>query len=80
MKPKFLHNVTPVAVEWVDSNSTGGWDNDHKPTDMSCISVGILIQMLPDRIILAQSREADGWHGDFIEIPRVAVKKLRKLR
>lgn len=77
---KFLHGVLPVVVEWVDSNSTGGWNDNHQPTDMSCVSVGLLVQELPDRIILAQSREAGGWWGDFIEIPRVAVKKIRKLK
>ena len=77
---KFLHGVIPVVVEWLDSNSTGGWDASHKITDMSCISVGLLVQKLPDRIVLAQSHEADGLYGDFIEIPRVAVKKLRRLR
>lgn len=80
MRRKFLHGVVPVVVEWLDSNSTSGWGHDHKQTDLSCISVGLLVHEFRDRITLAQSKEAGGDYGDFLEIPRVAVRKLRRLK
>lgn len=78
MKPK-----TPrfVCIEWVDSHSTSGWQLDHEPIDLACISVGILIQDRPDRVVIAQSlAAANGEYCDFMEIPRVAVKRVKRLR
>lgn len=80
MTRKFLHDVVPVVIEWIDANSTAGWDLDHKPTPMRCISAGLLVEDRHDRVILAQSKAGTGDYGDFLEIPRVAVKKLRRLK
>lgn len=78
MKPKA---PVPVFIEWVDSHSTSGWELTHEPKDLACISVGLLVQEYPDRIVIAQSHAAaNGEYCDFMEIPRVAVKKLRRLR
>jgi len=75
---KFLHNVKPVYVEWIDSMGSGGW-GIYKPGDMRCVSVGHLVQKTKDRVVIALSRSAHT-DGDHMEIPMFAVKKIRRLK
>ena len=67
-----------VEVEWIDSINSGGWREVPK-SDMSCRSVGMLVEKSKDRIILAQNNSAF-CAGHYTEIPRIAVKRIRKLK
>ncbi len=69
----------PVVVRWIDSMGTSGWNNLDKPTDMECTSVGHLIKKTKDRVTIAMNRSHYG-NGDYMEIPMIAVKSIRKLK
>lgn len=75
----FLHKAVPVLVEWIDSVQTMGWGELHEPSDMRCVSVGILVSKTKDRLTLAVNYDGDSF-GHFMEIPLVAIKKIRKLK
>lgn len=68
----------PVIVRWVDSMGTSGW-RDHKPSDMECTSIGHLISKTKDRVTIAMNSSHYG-DGDFLEIPMVAVKSVKRLK
>lgn len=81
-KTRFPKDVKPVLVEWIDSAVTGGWNSKEaykNPSDYSCVTVGILLNKTKDRIIIALNQSAHQY-GEIIEIPLVAVKRIRKLR
>ncbi len=66
-----------VEVEWIDSITTHGW-RDYEPVDMNCRIVGILIDNNKENIVIAQNESVLGY-GDYMTIPKVAVKRVRKL-
>lgn len=76
-----------VEVEWLDSVSEGRW---HPKDDaireatrdvMLHRSVGYLVHETDELILLAGSRGEDGANvADTMQIPRVAVLQVRKLR
>jgi len=68
----------PVIVEWIDSMSSSGW-HDHRVTDMGCTTVGHYHSEYDDRIVVALNRSSCGC-GDYMEIPKVAIKKVRRLK
>lgn len=83
--------MTPpiFRIHWVDSQQHNGW----APLDaaietakrtMDCETVGYLIQVWSDRIVLAQSLSYSGDGGvenvsELMTIPRVAVTKVVRL-
>lgn len=67
-----------VEVEWIDSMKSSGW-HDFKKSDMRCRSVGILYDNTKDRIVIAQNKSSVGF-GDYMEIPKAAVTRIRKLK
>lgn len=80
-----------VAVTWIDSYHSGGWrgSDELPPIDheviSECLSVGFLVERGKKFIRLALSNDYPsqpgvGRYGHFISIPRVAVKKIKKVR
>ena len=69
----------PVLVEWIDSVHSTGWSPVREPSDMRCVSAGFLVAKTADRVTLAINRDGDRF-GHFMEIPRVAVTRIRTLR
>lgn len=67
----------PVVVEWDDSMSSSGW-RDYEKSDMVCYTVGMLHKDEKDRVVIAQNKSAYGF-GDYMEIPKVAIKKIKRL-
>ena len=67
-----------VEVRWIDSMKSSGW-HEHKLSNLECRSVGILYEKHKDRIVLALN-SSQYVHGDYIEIPMIAVKKIRRLK
>lgn len=70
--------IKPVRVDWVDSIGADGW-HDHQPSDMSCVTVGMLYNETKHSVVIALNRSAYK-HGDYIEIPKVAIKSITKLK
>lgn len=68
----------PVLVEWVDSMSTQGW-RDLGGTDIKCQTVGMFVQEDREKVAVCLNKSAYGY-GDYIEIPKVAIKRIRKLK
>lgn len=69
----------PVIVSWIDSVQSLGCGELHSPSDMTCVSSGFLVSKTKDRITLAMNWDGAEF-GQYMEIPRVAVKKLRRLK
>lgn len=76
---KLPFDVKPVLVEWIDSIGVSGWHHVHEKSNMNCVSVGHLIKKDTDRIIICLNKN-DQQHGELMEIPKVAIKKIRKLK
>ncbi len=79
-----------VEIEWVDSNSTWGWNptevsrNRSKTRPLTCRSVGYLLEVGKDRVSITQSfadnlEDEDGGTSEVLTIPRVAVTAARRL-
>lgn len=68
----------PIQVEWVDTMQSSGW-HDLKPTDIRCKTIGMYHSEDKEKLAIAQSKSAYGY-GDYIEIPKVSIKRVRKLK
>lgn len=71
-----------VIIEWVDSAFAQGWMDKcvaktHKVSN--CTSVGVLIQQDSEKITIVQSISDKDSVGDGITIPKVCIKRIRKL-
>lgn len=73
------HAVKAVRVDWIDSMAQHGWGHYDPEVEMACTSVGILVESRGDRVVLALSRSAYQ-HGDYLSIPRSAVRRVKRLR
>lgn len=71
--------VNPVIVKWVDAISAPGW-RDYEKANIECISIGHLVSKDKDMIVICQNRSAEGGGGDFMSIPIVAIKSVKKLK
>ena len=73
----WVNQNNPVIVEWIDSMSSGGW-HDYKESDLTCYTVGMLYEDKKDRVVIAMNKSAHGY-GDYMEIPKIAIKKVTRL-
>ena len=72
--------VRMVHVSWVDSMGTSGWHNNiDADADIRCESVGFLMDKTEKRVKIYMSKNAFQ-KGDVLEIPTVAVKKIKYLK
>ena len=67
-----------VRVDWIDSMGSSGW-HEHRKSDLRCTSVGMLYDETDESVVIALNRSAYN-HGDYIEIPKIAIKKITKLK
>lgn len=69
-------------VEWIDSESDHGWGKikDSEISTALCITIGFLVKENKDFIMMSHSwdKENDSINGT-IQIPKVAIKKKRKV-
>lgn len=73
--------ITPVQVEWIDSVQSYGWGSLKEPSDMGCVSIGHMISKTKDRVTLALNvSPRNGSVGQLVEIPMIAVKKIKRLK
>lgn len=74
-------NPKPIIVDWVDSMGTSGWhaETEGKATDMRCCTVGHFVEEDKDSITVALSRSPYS-HGDYLTIPRCAIRRTRRLK
>lgn len=76
---KFPNNLCPVLVTWIDSVGSRGWQSKFEKANMTCYSVGHLMSKSKDRITICLNTHGSNV-GEVMEIPLVAVKKIRKLK
>ena len=70
-----------MLIEWVDSSGCSGWHHFDEGDRISrCVSVGILKYEDDEQIILISSRSDYGNVADSIAIPKVSIKRIRRLR
>ena len=71
-----------IHVTWVDSVGTEGWVNDHKNSNMNCETTGFFISENEEMVKVALNKSHVGadMYGDYIEIPKVAIKGRRWVR
>jgi hypothetical protein len=69
-----------VKVDWIDSMKSSGW-HDYKSANMHCTTIGHYHSESDDRIVIAQNRcFEDGMFGDYMEIPKCSVKRVKRLK
>ena len=70
-----------VEVEWIDSCRTDGWHDQQDFGPALCRSAGYLLAKTEDKVTLALSLGDDTEHVcQTMTIPRVAVRKIRRLK
>ncbi len=68
-----------VEVRWWDATSYGNaWMTECADGCAVCSSVGYLVKDAKDKVVLAQSIQADDTMNRFV-IPRGCIKKIRVL-
>lgn len=77
---KDFHKLKPVVVEWIDSNSTGGWMSSYEAADLRCQTAGFLMKRDKKSVVICQNISAGGQRGEFMEIPAVAIRRVRRLK
>ena len=70
--------LKPVAVLWVDSQAQPGWGEYKRDVDLVCSTVGHLVERTKTRIVVALSL-SQNHYGDYLTIPRCAVKSIHHL-
>ncbi len=68
----------PVIVRWVDSMASPGW-SAKSGAQFECITIGNLVEKTEERICVALNKSSYS-DGDMMEIPRVAVRSVRRLK
>lgn len=70
-----------VKIDWIDSVGTGHWGNN-PVSNLNCSTVGHLVEKKKDRVVIAMNKSycSKDSYGHFMEIPRVAIKKITKLK
>lgn len=68
-----------ALIEWVDSSSNSGWHEPGNEDIAHCITVGVVYSENSERITLFTSKSHFGNHCDSISIPKVCIKRIRKL-
>lgn len=80
-----------VEVDWIDSTSHDGWDDEHKVLAeseqddyMTCCTIGYLIKETDELVMLAGSLSTSGPRsrnvGHVMSIPKSAIVARRELR
>jgi hypothetical protein len=71
-----------VKVDWVDSNSRHGWEQEdiYENSVAPCRTVGILKENHRNFVAIAQSDSSLGSKMNNITIPRGCIVRIRKLR
>jgi len=68
-----------VMIEWVDSNSCGGWHSKEDVPELAIVcSVGIVVKSTANAVTITQS-VSDSFHNT-ITIPKCAIQRQRRLR
>lgn len=73
----------PVVVDWIDSCSSGRWNDIsvYQQIDpLVCKSTGWVVRSDKKVMTLVQSIGKNGTMADSITIPRVCIKRVRRLR
>lgn len=79
MKVKWLEELTPVAILWVDSSGYSGWQNEIPLANLHCVSVGMLLDNGTESVTLALNT-SDQQIGELMIIPKCAIKEIIELR
>jgi len=72
-----------MEIEWIDSSTKHGWDNDPNPGAVAIRSVGYVTEETSDHITLSESialPSTASTYGCQTSIPKVAITKTRVLR
>jgi hypothetical protein len=79
-----MDKFKPVLVKWEDATSIDGWTtlDDIKDTEVTCQTVGMLIEETPNTISIVLSHAPTGsreLYGQAIVIPRRAIVEMYQL-
>lgn len=68
-----------VIVKWEDAAGDSSWRSEPIPEPGFCISVGWIVRVDPDWLLLSAAANDQGWWGDTTTIPRRYVREIRPL-
>lgn len=79
-----IRKTQKVYIEWVDSYAVNGWQHENSlETDekfMSrIVSIGFLLKNTKEFVTISSSVSTAGSLMDPLTIPKVAIKKFKKL-
>lgn len=69
-----------VLVEWVDSTSSTGWENDPDLELSICKTVGYLTRKTKEKVVLAQSISDNNNVDNKFAIPRGCIQSIKELK
>lgn len=75
---KWPTNGTLVEVEWIDSASTNGWNDDFSDGDglVNCRTAGYLLSKDRVSVKIVQSQSTHGQIAELMAIPRSCVRSI----
>lgn len=79
-----IRKTPKVYVEWIDSYAQHGWRHEDdlgnsQTFDSRIVSIGFLIKDTAEFITISNSVGTGGSINDPLTIPKVAIKKLKKI-
>lgn len=82
---KDIRTTPKIYVEWIDSAALRGWQHGSTLTESETdlckiVSIGFLIRESKDYITISTSVSSGGSTMDPLTIPKVAIKKLRRIK
>ena len=70
-----------ILIEWVDSASVHGWQENHESADIEvACTAGFLVYEDKHIVKIAQSAIRDWRMSEIITIPKVNIKQRKKVR
>jgi len=69
-----------VVVEWADSTTSTGWENDPDLELCICETVGYLAKKTREKVVLIQSISDGNNVDNKFAIPRGCIKSIKELR
>jgi hypothetical protein len=72
-----------ISIDWIDSQTSYGWRQfDAREDGPPCKikSIGWLVGETKDTVSISHACSQNGNFADFMTIPRVAIKKIKKVK
>ena len=73
------HLGRAVMVNWIDSSALPGWHPVDGAAVLRCVTVGILVFVAKDRVVIAGGLTEHGQAENQFTIPRCVIRRVKLL-